>query len=133
MYKLTWILVAFFTLTLSALAAPVPEEFQELEKRTTHTGRGTWYYTGLGACGWTNTNSQLVVAMPQSLYNANGGSNCGQMVHISYGGNSIEAEMVDSCPGCGGNDLDMSEATFKSLASLSVGVIEIEWYFISKK
>jgi hypothetical protein len=39
MYKLTWILVAFFTLTLSALAAPVPEEFQDLEKRTTHTGR----------------------------------------------------------------------------------------------
>jgi hypothetical protein len=75
------------------------------------------------------------------------------MVHISYGGNSVEAEMVDSCPGCGGNDLgkyriveytscvglmeflltDMSEATFKSLASLSVGEIEIEWYFISKK
>jgi hypothetical protein len=130
MYKLTWILVAFFTFTLSALAAPVPEEFQDLEKRITHTGRGTWYYTGLGNCGWTNTNNQLVVAMPQSLYDENNGSNCGQMVHISYGGISVTAQMVDSCPGCGPNDLDMSEATFQSLAPLSVGVIEIEWNFI---
>lgn len=71
--------------------------------------------------------------MPQSLYDANDGSNCGQTVHISYGGKTVTAEMVDSCPGCGGNDLDMSEATFKSLAPLSVGVIQIEWYFASKK
>lgn len=102
MYKLTWILVAFFTLTLSALAAPVPEEFQGLEKRTTHSGRvrvlisfnrswcrpshlqGTWYYTGLGNCGWTNSNSQLVVAMPQSLYDENNGSNCGQVWWSHY-------------------------------------------------
>jgi hypothetical protein len=76
-----------------------------------------------------------------------------QTVHISYGGKTVTAEMVDSCPGCGGNDLgkyriveytsciglmgflltDMSEATFKSLAPLSVGVIQIEWYFASKK
>jgi len=132
MYKLTWILVAFFTLTLSALAAPVPEEFQDLETRTTHTGRGTWYTTGLGNCGWTNTNSQFVVAMPQSLYEANNGSNCGQMVQISYKGKTVEAEMVDSCPGCGGNDLDMSQATFEHFAPLSVGVIEIEWNFIQK-
>lgn len=72
------------------------------------------------------------------------------MVHISYQGKTVEAEMVDSCPGCGGNDLgkyrifeyiscielmgfllaDMSPATFESLAPLSVGVIEIEWEFI---
>ena len=29
--------------------------------------------------------------------------------------------------------VDMSPATFESLAELSVGVIEIEWYFITKK
>jgi len=127
MYKLTWILVAFFALAFSVLAAPV-----DLEKRasnTVHKGRGTWYYTGLGACGWTNSNSQLVVAMPQSLYDANNGKNCGQSVYITYGSKSVTAEMVDSCPGCGGNDLDMSEATFKSLAPLSDGVIEVEWQF----
>jgi hypothetical protein len=99
MYKLTWILVTFFALSLSVLAAPVPvpEEGQDLEKRITHDGRvrlyasfycswcrpsdlqGTWYDTGLGNCGWTNTNGQLVVAMPETLYKQNGGSNCGQV------------------------------------------------------
>ncbi|KAF8262552.1 RlpA-like double-psi beta-barrel-protein domain-containing protein-containing protein, partial [Lactarius quietus] len=126
------ILVAFFVFSLSALAAPVPEEFQDLETRTTHTGRGTWYITGLGACGWTNSNSQLVVAMPLSLYEENNGSNCGQMVEISYGGKTVKAEMVDNCPSCSDNDLDMSQATFKSLAPLSVGVIEISWQFVKK-
>jgi hypothetical protein len=28
-----------------------------------------------------------------------------QMVHISYQGKTVEAKMVDSCPGCGPNDL----------------------------
>lgn len=74
------------------------------------------------------------------------------MVHISYQGKTVVAEMVDSCPGCGGNDLgeyriveytsciglmeflltDMSQATFNSLAPLSVGVIQIEWNFMKK-
>jgi hypothetical protein len=41
MYKLTWILFTFFSLILPVLSAPVPapEEFENLEKRTTHTGR----------------------------------------------------------------------------------------------
>ncbi|KAI9443493.1 expansin family protein [Lactarius indigo] len=134
MYKLAWILVAFFAFTLSALAAPipVPDESQELDKRTTHVGRGTWYEPGLGNCGWTNNRNQLVVAMPKSLYDQNNGSNCGQMVQISYGGKSVTAKMVDSCPGCGGNDLDMSPATFGTLAPLSEGVIKVSWHFLKK-
>ena len=29
---------------------------------------GTYFYPGLGACGWTNNNNQLVVAVSSSLY-----------------------------------------------------------------
>ncbi|KAI0250951.1 expansin family protein [Lactifluus subvellereus] len=134
MYKLTWILFAFFSLILPVLSAPVPapEEFAELQKRITHTGRarGTWYYPGLGNCGGTNSASDFVVAMPKSLYDQNGGRNCGHMVQISYQGKTVEAKMVDSCPSCGPNDLDMSPPTFKSLAPLSVGVITVQWHFV---
>jgi hypothetical protein len=43
MYKLTWILVAFFSLVLPVLSAPAPvpalEGLHELEKRILHDGR----------------------------------------------------------------------------------------------
>ncbi|KAI0301168.1 RlpA-like double-psi beta-barrel-protein domain-containing protein-containing protein [Multifurca ochricompacta] len=134
MYKLTWILFALFALILPILAAPVPvpEEDSELEKRVTHSGRGTWYYPGLGNCGGTNNQDQLVVAMPKSMYDRNGGSNCWQWIQIHSGGKSVRAQMVDSCPGCGPSDLDMSPATFQALASLDVGVINIQWNFLKK-
>jgi hypothetical protein len=73
-------------------------------------------------------------------------------VEINYKGKTVEAEMVDSCPGCGVNDLgrfsivdalvvlgswyapreDMSPATFEKLAPLDVGVIEIDWHFLRR-
>jgi len=95
-----------------------------------HHGRGTWYQPGLGNCGWTNTEHDLIVAMPKVLYDRNKGKNCGHMVHITYKGKSTTAKMVDSCPGCGTDGLDMSPATFKKLAPLSVGVLQIEWHFV---
>ncbi|KAH9979923.1 RlpA-like double-psi beta-barrel-protein domain-containing protein-containing protein [Lactifluus volemus] len=95
-----------------------------------HYGRGTWYYPGLGNCGWNNNAQELVVAIPKTLYDRNGGRNCGQMVQISYQGKSVQAKTVDSCPGCGTDGLDMSPATFEHLAPLSVGVLQIEWHFM---
>jgi hypothetical protein len=72
-------------------------------------------------------------------------------VEINYQGKTVEAQMVDSCPGCGANDLgrfscqriscpglmgcspeDMSPATFEKLAPLSEGVIQIEWHFMRR-
>ncbi|KAH9979993.1 riboflavin aldehyde-forming enzyme [Lactifluus volemus] len=136
MYKLTWILFAFFSLVLPVLSAPTPvpapEELHELEKRVTHTGRGTWYYPGLGNCGGTNGSNDLVVAMAKTFYDQNNGKNCGQQVQITSNGKTVEATMVDSCPGCGSNDLDMSPAVFKELAPLSLGVIDITWHFLKR-
>ena len=45
MFRFTLFVVAFFALFSIVLAAPVEVE---LEKRTMHTGQGTWYYPGLG-------------------------------------------------------------------------------------
>lgn len=39
--------------------------------------QGTWYDTGLGACGWNNVNSDAVIALSPSVYS--GGSHCGQV------------------------------------------------------
>ncbi|KAI9463788.1 expansin family protein [Russula earlei] len=131
MYRLTWILFAFLSLVLSALAIPVPVPqgivSPEKHKRTTHSGRGTWYYPGLGNCGGTNNQNQFVVAIAKSFYDQTNGSNCYKNVQITHNGQTVSAQIVDSCQSCGPNDLDMSPATFKALAPLSVGVIPISW------
>jgi len=99
-----------------------------------HHGRGTWYEPGLGNCGWTNNRNEKVLAIGKRLYDRNGGKNCGQMVEIVNNKNGKKAwgKTVDSCPGCGDDDLDLSPALFQQLDSLSVGVIQITWHFLPK-
>ncbi|KAF8310653.1 barwin-like endoglucanase, partial [Clavulina sp. PMI_390] len=79
---------------------------------------------GLGACGWTNSNSDYIVAMSASRYTS---SVCGKMVSITANGKTHTAEVVDECPGCSANSLDMSPTLFSYFADESVGVISIEW------
>ena len=69
-----------------------------------------------------------------------------QTVQITSNGKTADAQIVDTCPGCGPNDLgecdtidglagwiyrlfpaDMSPALFQHFASLDVGVISIDW------
>lgn len=128
---------------LAAMAAPLSGSSDspsnsttiiELEKRTTHTGRGTWYYPGLGNCGYTDDSNDDVVAMSKAFYDNNGGSNCNQWIQIknTKNGKVAYGKMRDSCPGCGYNDLDMSPAVFKQLGTLDQGVLSISWHFEAK-
>ena len=39
--------------------------------------QGTWYNTGLGACGITNNDSQFIIAISADIYGDAG--NCGQV------------------------------------------------------
>ncbi|KAJ9101823.1 hypothetical protein QFC21_003162 [Naganishia friedmannii] len=117
----------------SVYAAPVEGELHELEPRLTHYGRATWFNVGLGHCGGWSTDDELVVAIPTSLYNQNGGSNCGQKVSITNtkNGKNVIATVADSCPPCDGNSLDLSPAAFNAIADggLDEGVMQIKWNF----
>ncbi|KAI0713107.1 RlpA-like double-psi beta-barrel-protein domain-containing protein-containing protein [Cerioporus squamosus] len=117
----------------SALAAPAPVGPEILEKRITHSGRGTFFNVGLGACGKFNVDSDHIVAIPSSRFN--GGGNCEQFVEIVNKKNGKHAFGLvrDSCPGCGSSDLDLSPSLFQALgASLDEGVISIDWHFKQK-
>ncbi|KAI0313053.1 RlpA-like double-psi beta-barrel-protein domain-containing protein-containing protein, partial [Amylostereum chailletii] len=93
----------------------------------------TFFAPGLGNCGWTNSENDLIVAMSKEFYDANDGANCGQKLSITWGGVTETATMVDSCPGCSYGDLDMSPALFRKFAEESVGVLDsLTWNFIAK-
>ena len=42
-------------------------------------------------------------------------------------GKHVDVTVVDLCPGCGPNDIDLSEGAFKKLASLGTGRIQVTW------
>ncbi|KAJ3553667.1 hypothetical protein NM688_g3485 [Phlebia brevispora] len=118
-------LFALTSLLCLAAASPVPEE--TLEKRA--SGRGTYFETGLGACGWTNTDSDKIIAVSSSIFD--GGKYCGQSIQITNTANGQVAygTVADSCPGCGPGDLDMTPSLFEELGDLAQGVLPITWDF----
>ncbi|KAI8063584.1 RlpA-like double-psi beta-barrel-protein domain-containing protein-containing protein [Gongronella butleri] len=100
----------------------------------THSGRGTWYTPDLGSCGKTNSESDMVVALNEADMangsNSNSNPKCGKQIDITYGGKSVTATIVDTCPSCPKGALDLSPAVFEQLAKLSVGVIQLQWSYV---
>ncbi|OAV89417.1 hypothetical protein PTTG_06113 [Puccinia triticina 1-1 BBBD Race 1] len=126
------ILISQIQLGQSAKLNPIPL----LTKRAAHhslhkrgegkfPGRATFYDPGLGACGQTNGPGDFIVALNQAQYTAN--KWCNKKIKIFFGGKSTEATIVDECPGCPENGLDMSPSLFEFFASKDVGVFYMSW------
>ncbi|CAK4027190.1 Hypothetical predicted protein [Lecanosticta acicola] len=103
----------------------------------TYSGDLTYYAPGLGACGYTNTTDQPIIAIGEALFDSynNGNSNnnplCGKWVTITgKDGQPYKGQIVDRCPGCKVNDLDLSETLFNDATSNGDGrVSNMEWCF----
>jgi len=102
----------------------------------TQSGQGTFYETGLGACGITNNDSDYIAAVSQLLFdsfpdyngvNPNDNPVCNKKVTASYGGKSVTVAITDRCTGCQIGDLDFSPSAFSALADESLGRIDITW------
>ncbi|RDB15327.1 hypothetical protein Hypma_004772 [Hypsizygus marmoreus] len=141
MLRIAIFLFALFASVFVAFASPVlvPSDnanvtLVDLEKRITHVGRGTWFNVGLGNCGKVNKDSDAIVAIAKSRYNANGGGNCDQWVEIvnTKNGKKAYGKTRDSCQSCKPEDLDLSPSLFKKLDALSVGQLKISWHFMAK-
>ncbi|CAL1698873.1 unnamed protein product [Somion occarium] len=92
------------------------------------TGDATFFDPGLGACGAINNANDFIVALSPSEYA--GGAHCFQRIFVTYQGRSVDATVVDLCPGCGPGSIDLSPAAFSQLASLDVGRIHgVNWNF----
>lgn len=103
----------------------------------TYTGEGTFYSTGLGACGGRNKDSDYIVALSENFYkeytpgnNPNKNTLCGKKLRAFYNGKSVDVTVVDCCVGCGYYDLDFSPAAFRQLADQKLGRIQVTWLWL---
>ncbi|WP_370947593.1 RlpA-like double-psi beta-barrel domain-containing protein [Amycolatopsis sp. cg5] len=98
-------------------------------------------FTGRGACGRTNSNSDLVFALPASMFdpapggNPNSSSLCGRKARITNGSESVIATVTDRSdspqpPGKFG-DIDLSPAAFDKIANRDEGRTKVTWQFVS--
>ncbi|EJD55615.1 barwin-like endoglucanase [Auricularia subglabra TFB-10046 SS5] len=104
------------------------------------SGDGTFFDTGLGACGQTTSNSDFIVAVSMDLYdsfpgysggNPNNNPICGKKVKANYQGKSVTVTVVDRCVGCACGALDFSPAAFEKLADFGEGRIHgVTWSFV---
>ncbi|KAI0284086.1 RlpA-like double-psi beta-barrel-protein domain-containing protein-containing protein [Russula brevipes] len=110
----------------------------------TQTGQATFFEPGVGACGLTNTGSELIAAVSSNVFAtfvqvyifhfAFGLTSvrrnvCGSSITVNFQGKSVTVQATDECPGCGDTDLDLSPAAFKLLADPSLGRIQVTWNF----
>lgn len=104
-----------------------------------HVGEATFYDPDLGACGTSNSGSEMVAAISQSLFDLttpNGNPNknpvCGRKARCSVkGGKEFIVTIVDRCVGCAFGDIDLSPAAFRaSGAQESEGRVKVEWSLV---
>ncbi|CUA71128.1 hypothetical protein RSOLAG22IIIB_09342 [Rhizoctonia solani] len=122
-------------ITESAIAA------RSINPSGTHVGQLTYFSIGLGACGWTNTDTEWVAAISHELYdnwpgytggNPNNNPVCTtpHTADITYGGKTIRVGIVDRCEGCALWDVDLSPSAFQQFAPLASGrLYGATWHF----
>ncbi|KAG9300490.1 hypothetical protein G9A89_010117 [Geosiphon pyriformis] len=102
-------------------------------KRDQFSGDGTYYNPGLGACGETNSEGDLIVAINKPQWgnpsNPNNNPICGKQVQVSGPKGSVIATIKDECPECAYGSLDFSPAAFDKIADRSAGRVHITWDF----
>jgi len=87
----------------------------------------TNFVPGLNGCGGTSSSGDFIVALNAQQYG--NGEHCFEMITVSFEGKSTQAKIVDECPGCPYNGLDLSPAVFSAIADINLGVIYGDWEY----
>ncbi|KAL7097345.1 hypothetical protein ACP275_10G138800 [Erythranthe tilingii] len=100
-------------------------------------GTATYYTTYVpSACYGFQDQGTLIAAANPSLYN--NGAACGRRYRIRCTGGTnqtpnpcrsgeVTVRIVDLCPGCGANQLDLSQQAFSTIGNLDAGRIRIDY------
>ncbi|KAH0293805.1 hypothetical protein KCU62_g968, partial [Aureobasidium sp. EXF-3399] len=109
-----------------------------------HEGDLTYYGTGLGSCGITSSDSDMIVAVSHFVFDAASRSSnpnqnplCGLKLRASRYDEqvgerrSVDLKVVDRCVGCKATDIDVSPAAFDKLAARASGRVDVTWAWLS--
>jgi expansin (peptidoglycan-binding protein) len=125
--------------TQTPSTSPAPETPSAADDTTisaagSKRGEATFYggNTDGGMCSFTGyTIPSGIFGTALSDSNWGGAQACGQCVRVTGpSGTQLTAMVVDQCPGCGSNHLDLYPDAFAKLADPSKGVINVSWDFV---
>ncbi|CAD0028400.1 unnamed protein product [Aureobasidium pullulans] len=138
------IVVACAFLALLALIIGLAVGLTKHSKGEQHEGDLTYYGTGLGSCGLTSTDSDMIVAVSHYVFDAASRSSdpnqnplCGLKLRASRYDEqvgerrSVDLKVVDRCVGCAATDIDVSPAAFDKLAARASGRVDVTWAWLS--
>ncbi|KAI4295344.1 hypothetical protein L6164_035398 [Bauhinia variegata] len=101
------------------------------------SGTATYYTVYVpSACYGNAQQGTLIAAANPSLYNK--GAACGRRYRVTCTGGtnqvpnpcrggSVTVKIVDLCPGCGANQLDLSQEAFSKIGNPDAGRIKIDY------
>lgn len=93
-------------------------------------GIATYYAaTGAGACSYEASSDLDVVALGDGSYDD--ASMCGACVEVVGPKGAVVVRVVDRCPECADEHLDLSQQAFEKIADRAQGRVEIEYSFTS--
>lgn len=76
--------------------------------------------------------SHVVFDAASTSGNPNENPLCGLKLRIRRGDKSVDVKVVDRCPGCSVDDLDVSSAVFEELGDLAEGRVTVDWAWLDK-
>ncbi|CAG8724617.1 13394_t:CDS:1 [Gigaspora margarita] len=97
-------------------------------------GDATFFNTGLGACGISSNDNESVAALSSEIYdklvpggNPNQCTACGKTCKVCFQEKCTDVTIVDRCPNCPNNAIDLSPTAFSKLASQALGRISVTY------
>lgn len=97
---------------------------------TVHQGEATYYHaSGKGNCSFDATDDLLVAAVNTRDYA--GAALCGAHLAVSGPEGSVTVRVVDRCPGCAPDGLDLSRQAFERIAPLAAGRVAVRWQIVA--
>jgi expansin len=130
-FRAPWLIVALSALGIIALAAGVIH-FAPTSCAQSVTGPATGtavYYNPLQAQDRCSieplARDGLYASLPPGQYG--NGADCGAYLAITGPRGTVRVEIVDMCPGCTGNQLDLSTAAFARIQPLADGTAPVSY------